>query len=78
MNNNTEINNVALNALDLPEDLKKLDINQCKELCREIRQILIDTVSKNGGHLASNLGAVELTWQFTGCLILRRIKLSGM
>ena len=45
MNNNTEINNVALNALDLPEDLKKLDINQCKELCREIRQILIDTVS---------------------------------
>ena len=30
MNNNTEINNVALNALDLPEDLKKLDINQCK------------------------------------------------
>ena len=61
MNNNTEINNVALNALDLPEDLKKLDINQCKELCREIRQILIDTVSKNGGHLASNLGAVELT-----------------
>ena len=52
---------MALNALDLPEDLKKLDINQCKELCREIRQILIDTVSKNGGHLASNLGAVELT-----------------
>lgn len=61
MKNNTETNNVVLNALDLPQDLKKLDLAQCKRLCREIRHILIDTVSKNGGHLASNLGVVELT-----------------
>lgn len=54
-------NHVALDALDLPYDLKKLDIDQCKQLCGEIRNILVETVSKNGGHLASNLGVVELT-----------------
>ena len=54
-------NHVALDALDLPYDLKKLDIDQCKQLCGEIRDILVKTVSKNGGHLASNLGVVELT-----------------
>ena len=47
--------------MKLPSDLKKLDSKQCELLCSEIRQILIDTVSKNGGHLASNLGTVELT-----------------
>ena len=47
--------------LKLPEDLKKLSYPQCEELCREIRKELIETVSKNGGHLASNLGTVELT-----------------
>ncbi len=60
MENNTE-NKVALENLDLPYDLKYLNIQQCSDLCREIRDILIRTVSKNGGHLASNLGAVELT-----------------
>ena len=42
-------------------DLKKLSLSQCSALCKEIRNILISTVSKTGGHLASNLGAVELT-----------------
>ncbi len=42
-------------------DLQKLDVKQLPELCQEIRQKLIDDVSRNGGHLASNLGAVELT-----------------
>lgn len=50
-----------LDALELPGDLKKLDIDQCKQICGEIREILVETVSKNGGHLASNLGVVELT-----------------
>ena len=59
MNDNN--NFVMLECLDLPKDLKRLDYNQCERLCSEIRKILIDTVSKNGGHLASNLGAVELT-----------------
>ena len=50
-----------LKKMKLPADLRKLDSKQCELLCAEIRQILIDTVSKNGGHLASNLGTVELT-----------------
>ena len=53
--------NVRLSDLNLPSDLKKLSINQCQQLCREIRQILISSVSKTGGHLSSNLGVVELT-----------------
>lgn len=50
-----------LYKMRLPEDLKKLSIEQCNMLCKDIRRILIDTVSHNGGHLASNLGTVELT-----------------
>ncbi|MBQ1187023.1 MAG: 1-deoxy-D-xylulose-5-phosphate synthase, partial [Clostridia bacterium] len=42
-------------------DLKKLNYSDISELCNEIRDMLITTVSKNGGHLASNLGVVELT-----------------
>ena len=59
--NNNENNNIRLEDLDLPSDLKKLDIGQCRQLCRQIRRILVRTVSENGGHLASNLGTVELT-----------------
>ncbi len=43
------------------KDLKKLNIDQLNELCEAIRSLLIDSVSKTGGHLASNLGVVELT-----------------
>ena len=43
------------------EDLKKLDIKQLPELCADIRQKLIDDVTLAGGHLASNLGVVELS-----------------
>ena len=50
-----------LKKMKLPADLKKLNYKQCEVLCEEIRQLLVDTVSKNGGHLASNLGVVELT-----------------
>ena len=76
MNDNN--NFVMLECLDLPKDLKRLDYNQCERLCSEIRKILIDTVSKNGGHLASNLGAVELTMAIHRVLLLRMIKLYGM
>ena len=51
----------ALSDLNLPEDLRKLSIPQCTALCDELRQLLISTVLKTGGHLASNLGVVELT-----------------
>ena len=42
-------------------DIKKLNLKEKKILANEIREFLIDKVSKNGGHLASNLGVVELT-----------------
>ena len=50
-----------LDEVNSPKDIKKLNIDQLNELCGEIRQKMIETVSKNGGHLASNLGVVELT-----------------
>ena len=52
---------LSLSDLELPQDLKKLSLGQCRSLCSEIRSLLISTVSKTGGHLASNLGVVELT-----------------
>lgn len=42
-------------------DLQKLDVKQLPQLCQEIRQKLVDDVSRTGGHLASNLGVVELS-----------------
>ena len=50
-----------LSEINSPEDIKKLDYSKLSELSGEIRYKLIETVSKNGGHLASNLGMVELT-----------------
>lgn len=50
-----------LNNIINPKDLKKLNYEDKKELAEEIRSYIIDVVSKNGGHLASNLGVVELT-----------------
>lgn len=50
-----------LNKISSPEDVKKLNNSQVSLLCEEVRDCIISTVSKNGGHLASNLGAVELT-----------------
>lgn len=44
-----------------PNFLKKLDKQELEDLCEEIRTFIIDNVSETGGHLASNLGAVELT-----------------
>ena len=50
-----------LEKISQPSDLKKLSSGQVNQLCEEIRVFLLDHVSKTGGHLASNLGAVELT-----------------
>ncbi len=44
-----------------PEDLKSMDLEEVAALAAEIRELLINVVSKSGGHLASNLGVVELT-----------------
>ncbi len=50
-----------LENITSPADVKKLDKSDLPLLARECRDVLVDTVSKNGGHLASNLGVVELT-----------------
>ena len=50
-----------LNNIHSPADLRALSKAELKELCEEIRAVIIDRVSQNGGHLAPNLGVVELT-----------------
>ena len=50
-----------LEQINSPSDLKKLSIPEMKKLAEEIREEMVYRVSKNGGHLASNLGVVELT-----------------
>jgi 1-deoxy-D-xylulose-5-phosphate synthase len=50
-----------LSTVNFPEDIRKLDLAQLNRLAGEIREMIIDVVSKNGGHLASSLGTVELT-----------------
>lgn len=50
-----------LPRINSPQDLKQLSLDELKQLASEIRATIIETVARNGGHLASNLGAVELT-----------------
>ena len=50
-----------LEKINSPEDVKKLTLSQKEKLAEEIRKYIIEIVSENGGHLASNLGVVELT-----------------
>src|SRR5574340_418400 len=49
-----------LNTINSPEDLRKLDRGQLPQLASELREFLVESVSKTGGHLSSNLGTVEL------------------
>ena len=48
-----------LNKINSPKDLRKLKKEQLPELCQEIRNVIIETISHTGGHLASSLGAVD-------------------
>ena len=50
-----------LDSIASPEDVRKLSEKQLDGLCGELRERILHTVSKNGGHLSSNLGSVELT-----------------
>lgn len=50
-----------LDTINSPEDIKKLNYEELEELSIELRDYIIEVVSKNGGHLASNLGVIELT-----------------
>lgn len=61
-----------LNKINSPEDLKKLNLEQLNILADEIRQFLIDSISKTGGHLSSNLGVVELTIALHYCFDLSK------
>ncbi len=53
--------NRILDTIDGPDDLRKLPAEQLPRLATEIRALILDVVSKNGGHLSSNLGMVEIT-----------------
>lgn len=65
MNGNNELNEYReyriLAGIKSPRDLDALSAAELEQLCGELRDKMIETVSKSGGHLASNLGAVELT-----------------
>lgn len=50
-----------LDRIELPADLRRLPKHQLKQVCDEVRQFLLNSVSKSSGHLASGLGTVELT-----------------
>ena len=54
------LNNI-LDFINQPNDIKHIEKSRMPELCNDIRAFLLDSVSKTGGHLASNLGVVELT-----------------
>lgn len=64
-----------LEQIQSPDDLKKLNISQMEQLCKEIRRFLLRSVSKTGGHLASNLGVVELTVALEYCFHLPQDKI---
>ena len=53
-----------LNNIQSPDDLRRLNIEQLPELCNELREKIIEEVAVNPGHLASSLGAIEIT---VGC-----------
>ena len=55
------LNFPLLNTINSPEDVKKLSEQQLEQLAQEIRQFMISVIAKTGGHLAPNLGVVELT-----------------
>ncbi|MCI0707488.1 MAG: 1-deoxy-D-xylulose-5-phosphate synthase [Ignavibacteriae bacterium] len=48
------------NNINTPEDLRKVDIKDLRTVCNEVREFLVDAVSKTGGHLGAGLGTVEL------------------
>lgn len=64
-----------LEKINSPEDLKKLDLKKLEVLAGEIREFLIKSVSETGGHLASNLGVVELTMALHYCFTVPRDKI---
>jgi len=66
---------MLLEAINSPQDLKKLSLEQLPQLAKEIRQRIVEVVSATGGHLASSLGTVELTLALHYCLEAPRDKI---
>ncbi len=64
-----------LAAIDSPADVRKLPTEDLARLAQEVRELIIDTVSKTGGHLAPSLGVVELTLALCKCFELGRDKI---
>ena len=66
---------MILERVNSPADLKKLTSEELKDLCVEVRALMVDVVSRRGGHLASSLGAVELITALHYCLDLPKDKI---
>lgn len=64
-----------LDSIQKENDIKKVPKERLPELAGEIRRFLIDSISKTGGHLASNLGAIELTMALHRCMSFPEDKL---
>ena len=65
----------VLDSVNMPEDIKKLNIGQLNRLALELRSFVLENVSKTGGHLASNLGIVELTLAMHYCFDVPKDKI---
>ncbi len=61
-----------LNCIEYPEDLKKVKLEDLPKLASEIRELIVNVVSKNPGHLSSNLGVVELTIALHYCFDFKK------
>ena len=66
---------MILERVNSPADIKKLNLEELTGLCAEVRTLMVEVVSKRGGHLASSLGAVELTAALHYCLDMPRDKI---
>jgi 1-deoxy-D-xylulose-5-phosphate synthase len=66
---------MILETIHSPEDVRRLSGSDAQKLCGELRRFLVDSVSQTGGHLASNLGAVELTVAIHRCFDTSRDRL---
>ncbi len=64
-----------LDSINKENDIKKLSPDCMEQLAGEIREFILESVSKNGGHLASNLGAVEITMALHRCMDLPQDKI---
>ena len=66
---------MILEKINKPSDVKTLTLKEKKKLAEEIREFLVDKVSQRGGHLASNLGVVEITIALLSCFDLEEDKI---